>query len=109
MIANDPCPAVRRTFLVVRLDPKTALQPAKWRGSGIPGVAAAAVSAATRLAEELSRHGVEARVSSDFRIYDQLTDPGKVEKENWSDIHGRDDYTTVFSAPGARPVVVGTC
>lgn len=100
MIANDPCPAVRRTFLVVRLDPKTALRPAKWRGSGIPGVAAAAVSAATRLAEELSRHGVEARVSSDFRIYDQLTDPGKIEKENWSDIHGRDDYTTVFSAPG---------
>ena len=100
MIAADPCPAVRRTFLLVRVDPKTALAPASWRGGGIEGVAAAAASAATRLAEKLARRGVDARVAADFTIYDQLTDPGPIEKESWSYIRGRDDYTTVFSAPG---------
>jgi type VII secretion protein EccE len=100
MIGTDPCPAARRTWLQVRVDPHTALKAARWRsGGGLVGVAAAAVAAASRLAEALAGHGVDARVASSFDDYDQLTDADVV-SESWSHIRERGSYTTVFSAPG---------
>jgi type VII secretion protein EccE len=99
-VGADPCPAARRTWLLVRVDPHTVLEAAAWRsGGGMVGVAAAAVSAATRLAEALAARGIDARVASSFADYDQLTDADMV-SESWSHIRSRASYTTVFSAPG---------
>lgn len=100
-IGTDPCPGCRRTFIVVRVNPHAALPAAAWRGDGIVGVAAALTSAATRLAEKLSRHGVDAQVAPTFSIYDQFVrryHEGLT--EGWSHIHGNESYTTVYSAPG---------
>lgn len=99
MIGAEPCPAMRRSWLLVRVDPAQALEAANRRGGGIEGVARATVAAATRLAEGLSKYGVDARAASSFADFDQLTHVD-VETETWSHLRGGGFYTTVFSAPG---------
>lgn len=99
MIGAEPCPAMRRSWVLVRVDPVQALEAANRRGGGISGVAQATVAAATRLAEGLSRYGVDARVESSFAEFDQLTHV-EVENETWSHLRGGGSYTTVFSAGG---------
>lgn len=100
-IGADPCPGCRRTFILVRVDPHAALPAAAWRGNGISGVAAAATSAATRIAEQLSRRGVDAQVAPTYAIYDQFVRRYYDDlTEGWSHIRGNGFYTTVYSAPG---------
>ncbi len=100
MIGTDPSAAYRRTWIVVRVRPAEALHAARWRGEGLVGVSKAVVAAATRLAEELSKHAVDARPADSFDDFDKLTDLGEVTDESWSQLRGQGTYTTVFSAPG---------
>lgn len=100
MIGTDACAAYRRTWILVRVRPAEALHAARWRGEGLVGVSKAVVAAATRLAEELSKHAVDARPADSFAEFDKLTDLGEVTGESWSQLRGQGTYTTVFSAPG---------
>lgn len=104
MIGKDPCPAFRRTWILVRVDPVTLpVSQTIWRGGGVVGAANALVAAATRLATGLSSAGVDARLARSFQMYVDLTGVGQIQQQ-WSTLRQPGSYTTVFSAPGGPDV-----
>ncbi len=103
LTATDPAPAHRRTWIVLRADPERAGDSARVRDEGIAGLARYLVSSATRIADRLAGHGVDAVCGRSFDAYDRATDIGFV-REGWSTLLGHSDFaaaqfTTAYSAP----------
>lgn len=101
VIGTDPAPANRRTWIVLRADPERTRKSAQRRDEGVAGLARYLVASATRIADRLASHGVDAVCGRSFDDYDHATDIGFV-REKWSMIKGRDAYTAAYAAPGSR-------
>lgn len=101
-IGLDPAPAFRRSWVLLRVDPKRVWPVSRWRGTdGIAACASALTAAATRMAETLSREGVDARVASSYALFDELTGIAEpIVAQQWSSVRRRSSFTTVFSVPG---------
>ncbi|OHV03527.1 type VII secretion protein EccE [Mycobacterium talmoniae] len=99
-LGADPCPGFRRSWVVVRVCPaRLPVSVTGWRGGGVVGAANALVAAATRVAEGLSKQGVDARLARSFARFDELAGVEVVSRQ-WSTLRGSSSYTTVYSAPG---------
>lgn len=61
VIGTDPAPANRRTWIVLRADPERTRKSAQRRDEGAAGLARYLVASATRIADRLASHGVDAR------------------------------------------------
>lgn len=103
VIGTDPAPANRRTWIVLRADPERTRKSAQRRDEGVAGLARYLVASATRIADRLASHGVDAVCGRSFDDYDHATDIGFV-REKWSMIKGRDAYTAAYAAPGGPDV-----
>ncbi|OBH23449.1 type VII secretion protein EccE [Mycobacterium sp. E342] len=103
LMGSDPAPARRRTWIMVRADPRRTRKSAGRRDAGVAGLVRYLVASATRIADELARHGVDAVCGRSFDDFDRATDIG-FERENWSTIKGRDSFTTAYTAPGGPDV-----
>ncbi|MDT5219319.1 MAG: hypothetical protein QOF15_1424 [Mycobacterium sp.] len=99
VIGADPAPANRRTWIMLRADPERTRRSAQRRDEGVAGLARYLVASATRIADNLASHGVDAVCGRSFDDYDHATDIGFV-REKWSMIKGRDSYTAAYTAPG---------
>ncbi len=95
----DPAPANRRTWITLRARPERALGSAQLRGEGIPGLGRYLVSSATRIADRLAGHGVDAVCARGFDDYDRATDVGLV-RERWSTMLCHKGFTTAYTADG---------
>lgn len=98
-IGADPAPASRRTWIMLRADPERTRKSAQRRDEGIAGLARYLVASATRIADNLASHGVDAVCGRSFDDYDRAIDIGLV-REKWSMLKGRDSYTAAYTAPG---------
>ncbi|MHA7648805.1 type VII secretion protein EccE [Mycobacterium sp. ML4] len=99
VIGADPAPANRRTWIMLRADPERTRKSAQRRDKGVAGLARYLVASATRIADNLAGHGVDAVCGRSFDDYDHAIDIGFV-REKWSMIKGRDSYTAAYTAPG---------
>jgi hypothetical protein len=61
------------------------------------------VASATRIADQLAGHGVDAACSRTFDEYDHAVEVGFL-RENWSRIKGRNGFTAAYTAPGGPDV-----
>lgn len=105
LLGADPAPALRRMFIEIRVDPTEVYRQTRWRGEGLKAVANAVVSVATRVADDLSAVGVDARPAATFDLYDQLTGRGEViTEQQWSALRLKTGYTTMFYTPGGPDV-----
>lgn len=101
LLGADPAPGFRRSWIEVRVDPTKVWRDCRWRGEGLSGVAAAVVSVATRLADDLAEAGVDARPAASFALFDELTQHNEdIVAQQWSGLRLKAAYTTVFTAPG---------
>lgn len=101
LLGADPAPGFRRSWIEVRVDPTRVWQDCRWHGAGLSGVAAAVVSVATRLADDLAQAGVDARPAASFELFDELTQHNEeIVSQAWSGLRLKAAYTTVFTAPG---------
>lgn len=103
VIERDPAPSHRRTWIVVRADPRRAARSAQRRDAGVPGLARYVVASTTRIADQLAGHGVDAVCARSFDDFDQATEIG-FEREKWSTIKGPRGFTTAYTAPGGPDV-----
>ncbi|UXA07137.1 type VII secretion protein EccE [Mycobacterium sp. SMC-2] len=103
VIGSAPAPAHRRTWIIVRADPRRARKSAGRREAGIAGLVRYLVASTTRIADELARHGVDAACGRSFDDFDRAVDIG-FEREKWSTIKGRNSFTTAYTAPGGPDV-----
>jgi type VII secretion protein EccE len=99
VLGSDPAPAHRRTWIMVRADPRRTRKSAGRRDAGVAGLVGYLVASTTRIADELARHGVDAVCGRSFDDFDRATDIG-FEREKWSTIKGRNSFTTAYTAPG---------
>ncbi|OBK31464.1 type VII secretion protein EccE [Mycobacterium asiaticum] len=99
VIGAHPAPASRRTWIMLRADPELTRKSAQRRDEGVAGIARYLVASATRIADNLASHGVDAECGRSFDDYDHAIDIGFV-REKWSMIKGRDSYTAAYTAPG---------
>lgn len=99
VIGADPAPANRRTWIMLRADPEQTHRSAQRRDEGVAGLARYLVASATRIADALASHGVDAVCGRSFDDYDHAIDIGFA-REKWSMIQGRDSYTAAYTAPG---------
>lgn len=99
VIGGDPAPASRRSWIMLRADPERTRKSAQRRDEGIAGLARYLVASATRIADNLASHGVDAVCGRSFDDYDRAIDIGFV-REKWSMLKGRDSYTAAYTAPG---------
>lgn len=105
LLGADPAPALRRSWIEVRVIPHLVLAHTRWRGQGIQAVANGLVSAATRIADEQARVGVDARPAVSFSQFDELTGRNEqIVAQQWSALQLAAGYTTVFAAPGGPDV-----
>lgn len=102
VIGADPAPAHRRTWIMLRADPELTRKSAQRRDEGVAGLARYLVASATRIADNLATHGVDALCGRSFDDYDHAIDIGfeGFVREKWSTIKGRDSYTAAYTAPG---------
>ncbi|MDP7706146.1 MULTISPECIES: type VII secretion protein EccE [unclassified Mycobacterium] len=102
VLGADPAPAHRRTWIMLRADPELTRKSAQRRDEGVAGLARYLVASATRIADNLASHGVDAVCGRSFDDYDHAIDIGfeGFEREKWSMIKGRDCYTAAYTAPG---------
>ena len=102
VIGADPAPAHRRTWIMLRADPELTSRSAQRRDEGVAGLARYLVASATRIADNLASHGVDAVCGRSFDDYDHAIDIGfeGFVREKWSMIKGRDCYTAAYTAPG---------
>jgi type VII secretion protein EccE len=98
VIAADPAPANRRTWIMLRAHPEHTQKSAQRRDTGVAGLARYLVASTTRIADQLASHGVDAVCGRSFDDYDHATDIGLV-KEKWSMMKGRDSYTAAYIPP----------
>ncbi|MBI2696649.1 type VII secretion protein EccE [Mycobacterium nebraskense] len=103
VIGSDPAPAHRRTWIIVRADPRRARKSGGRRDAGVAGLVRYLVASTTRIADELSRHGVDAVCGRSFDDFDRAIDIG-FEREKWSTIKGRNSFTTAYTVPGGPDV-----
>ena len=103
MIGTLPAPAHRRTWIQLRADPERTRRSAQRRAEGVAGLARYLVASATRIADQLAEHGVDARCARSFDAFDQST-AVSFENELWSAIKGRTAFTAAYSAPGGPDV-----
>ncbi|HTQ18752.1 type VII secretion protein EccE [Mycobacterium sp.] len=94
----DPAPASRRTWIVLRGDPKRTRRSSLRRDEGVPGLARYLVASTTRIADQLASHGVDAVCCRSFDDFDHATDIGFA-REKWAMILGRNTYTVAYTAP----------
>ncbi len=99
VIGADPAPASRRTWIMLRADPERTRKSAQRRDEGVAGLARYLVASATRIADSLASHGVDAICGRSFDDYDHATEVDFV-RERWSMIRGRETYTAAYTAPG---------
>lgn len=99
LIGADPAPASRRTWIMLRADPERTRRSAQRRDEGVAGLARYLVASATRIADNLASHGVDAVCGRSFDDYDHAIDIGFV-REKWSMIKGRDSYTAAYTVSG---------
>lgn len=105
LLGADPAPALRRSWIEVRVKPQVVLARTRWRGKGIRGVANGLVSAASRIADDQARVGVDARPAATFAQFDELTGRNEqIVAQQWSALRLETGYTTVFAAPGGPDV-----
>lgn len=105
LLGADPAPGLRRSWIEVRVNPQQVLARTRWRGEGLEAVCNAAVSAATRIADDQAAAGVDARPAASFELLDELTGRGEqVVEQQWSALRLEAGYTTVFAAPGGPDV-----
>ena len=103
VIGSDPAPAHRRTWILLRADPPRALKSAQRRDVGAAGLARYLVASATRIADRLASHGVDAKCGRSFDDYDEATRIS-FDREGWSKITGPDGITAAYTAPGGPDV-----
>jgi type VII secretion protein EccE len=99
VIGPYPAPANRRTWIVLRADPKAARNAAHRRAAGVGGLARYLVASTTRIADQLASHGIDARSGRGFESFDAATEIS-FERETWSAIEGRSAFTGAYT--GAR-------
>lgn len=106
-ISEAACYKVSRpideTSLGASIDYAVTRKSAQRRDEGVAGLARYLVASATRIADRLASHGVDAVCGRSFDDYDHATDIGFV-REKWSMIKGRDAYTAAYAAPGGPDV-----
>ena len=99
MVGTLPAPAHRRTWIQLRADPERTRRSAQRRAEGVAGLTRYLVASATRIADQLAEHDVDARCARSFDDFDQAT-AISFENEMWSAIKGRSAFTAAYSAPG---------
>ncbi|MEZ0352723.1 type VII secretion protein EccE [Mycobacterium sp. pR1184] len=103
VIGQDPAPAYRRTWIVMRAEPRRAQASARRRDEGVAGIARYLVASTTRIADRLASHGVDAECARSFDDFDHATEISFV-REKWSTIKGQDNVTAAYIAPGGPDV-----
>lgn len=99
VVGPYPAPANRRTWIVLRADPEGTQRSSQRRDTGVAGLARYLVASTTRIADQLSGNGIDARCSRSFDDYDRATEIS-FERETWSS-RCRAKYTG-WSQSGAR-------
>ena len=102
-IGTLPAPAHRRTWIQLRANPERTRRSAQRRAEGVAGMARYLVASATRGADQLAEHNVDARCARSFDDFDHAT-AVSFENEMWSAIKGRGTFTAAYSAPGGPDV-----
>jgi type VII secretion protein EccE len=103
VIGSDPAPAQRRTWIVLRADPRRARKSAQRRDEGVAGLARYLVASTTRIADQLASKGVDAECGRSFDDFDHATQVSFV-REKWSKIKGHNNFTAAYTAPGGPDV-----
>ena len=103
VVGPYPAPANRRTWIVLRAMPKETHKAALRRDTGVAGLASYLVSSTTRIADQLSSNGIDARCARSFDDFDRATEIS-FERESWSSIKGRSTFTAAYTAPGGPDV-----
>jgi type VII secretion protein EccE len=103
VIGSDPAPAHRRTWIVLLADPRRTRKSAQRRDAGVAGMARYLVSSTTRIADRLAGNGVDAVCARSFDDFDHATEIS-FEREKWSKIKGRANFTAAYTAPGGPDV-----
>lgn len=99
VVGPYPAPANRRTWIVLRAKPETTRKAALRREAGVAGLARYLVASTTRIADQLSSNGIDARCSRSFDDFDRATEIS-FEREAWSFIKGRSTFTAAYTAVG---------
>lgn len=99
----DPAPAYRRTWIMLRADPQRTHRSAQRRDADVAGLVRYLVASATRIADQLAGHGVDALCGRSFDDYDHATEIS-FEREKWSKIKGHSNFTAAYTAPGGPDV-----
>jgi type VII secretion protein EccE len=99
----DPAPAHRRTWIMLRAEPLRTRRAAQRRDSGVAGLVRYLVASATRIADQLASHGVDAVCGRSFDDYDHAT-AISFERERWSKIQGSNNFTAAYTALGGPDV-----
>jgi type VII secretion protein EccE len=103
MIGSDPAPAHRRTWILLRADPRRIRRSAQRRDAGVGGLVRYLVASTTRIADQLAKNGVDAMCGRSFDDFDHATEVSFV-REGWSKIKGRDNFTTAYTTSGGPDV-----
>jgi type VII secretion protein EccE len=103
VLGCDPAPAYRRTWILLRADPRRALKSAQRRDEGVAGLVRYLVASTTRIADRLADNGVDAVCGRSFDDFDNATEIS-FEREKWSKIKGRGNFTAAYTAPGGPDV-----
>lgn len=103
VIGRDPAPAHRRTWIMMRADPRRVAKSAERRDEGAAGIARYLVASTTRIADRLASDGVDAECARSFDDFDHATEISFV-REKWSKIKGHDNFTAAYTAPGGPDV-----
>lgn len=103
VVGPYPAPANRRTWIVLRAKPEDTRKSAVRREAGVAGLARYLVASTTRIADQLSSNGIDARCCRSFDDFDRATEIS-FERESWSLIKGRSTFTAAYTAPGGPNV-----
>ena len=103
VVGPYPAPANRRTWIVLRAMPEETHKASLRRDTGVAGLARYLVSSTTRIADQLSSNGIDARCARSFDDFDRATEVS-FERESWSSIKGRSTFTAAYTAPGGPDV-----
>ncbi|ORW87509.1 type VII secretion protein EccE [Mycobacterium sp. IEC1808] len=103
LIGSDPAPAYRRTWIMLRADPQRTRRSAQRRDAGVAGLARYLVASTTRIADGLAGSGIDAVCGRSFDDFDHATEIS-FERERWSRIKGRANFTAAYTAPGGPDV-----
>lgn len=103
VVGPYPAPANRRTWIVLRAKPEDTRKSAVRREAGVAGLARYLVASTTRIADQLSSNGIDARCCRSFDDFDRATEIS-FERESWSLIKGRSTFTAAYTASGGPNV-----